>query len=99
MNSHILYPKPTRSGQMQQLTVAASPTTLDTTKFGIATCVAWSLEGGSARVTFDGSAPSATAGFPLSAGTTGTWSAATAEAAKLYATAGTPVLTAQPFTE
>lgn len=60
--------------------------------------VQWQCQTDSVRVTFDGSAPTTTNGFVLSANQSGTWDLETAKAAKFIRVTTDAVFFAQPVT-
>lgn len=99
MTTKALYMRPSPGGQMQTLAVAASPVQLDPAKFAGADMVAWQVQTAAVIVTFDGTTPSASNGFLLEAGTSGTWGGAAAQAARFLQSTAAAKVVAQPFAE
>lgn len=95
-----MYLRPAKGGTCQELTVSSTAVQLDTTKFGtVAREIVWSVETDSVRVTFDGTAPTASHGHLLPAGASGTWSVETASAARFLTTGADATIVASPFTD
>lgn len=95
-----MYIRPAKGGECQDLAVSSTAVQLDTTKFGtVAREIVWSVETDSVRVTFDGTAPTASHGHVLAAGSSGTWSVETATAAKFLRVTADAVVVASPFTD
>ncbi|HLP07941.1 MAG TPA: hypothetical protein VK178_07230 [Opitutaceae bacterium] len=99
MNARTLYMRPTPGGSHQTLPVADTPVQLDASKFAAADMVAWQVQTAAVIVTFDGTTPSASNGFVLEAGQSGTWSGASAQAAKFLQATTAAKVAAQPFSE
>lgn len=58
----------------------------------------WTVDGGTARVWFNGDDPTASAGLLLTDGSAGTWSRRTAEKAKIIIATSSPVFHAEQMT-
>ena len=101
-NSNVpnLYPVPSAVVVGERKTVSSSAVQLAATDWSFANSkyVQWQCQTDSIYVTFDGSTPSSTNGFELSALQSGTWDLVTAKAAKMIRKTNDAYLYAQPFT-
>ena len=88
-----LVPIPASSVTAAVSGVTAAPSITDTAEY-----VRASVLGGDVNMTSDGTTPSATAGFPLFAGSTALMRRATWQASKWFPTSGSPTLFATGFT-
>lgn len=82
---------PNSAGADQRLTVANSECQFDAFHADTTT-IYWTSEEAPCRVTFDGSTPTASNGHLIATGSSGTWSVATAAAAKFIRTTGTSAI-------
>lgn len=97
-----LYPSPTKGLLDEALAVDATAGGVQLTASGWTpgNCqyVAWQCQTNSMCVTFDGSAPTSSNGFILTANQSGIWTYSTAKAAKFIRVSADGVLFAQPMT-